>query len=177
MVDDDGAQAQFPRFPRFPRGSRVPGRVRPLPWPAGQTGLFVDLGREQAGFVDVVHLPDDPDRWPTTGREGLFEVLHYQRGQIRLFPLDAEMRSETYRVSVWSEDEWRAIADRHPVGSTIAGTVISIWDAEREYDVDFGDFRSVVDYDGEPPAFGAVETFVVAGHSESTRRILIEPAR
>jgi hypothetical protein len=160
----------------FQRGERVHGRVLPLPFPPGQTGLFVDLGDGQIGFVDVLNLPEDPQRWPAAGRDGFFEVLQYQRGQVRLFPLDADMRSETNRVWQWSADEWRAIVVRHPVGSTVAGTVESVWEGEREYVVKFGDVWSIVDFDGVPPTAGDEGAFVVAHLLDATRRVLIAPS-
>jgi hypothetical protein len=137
----------------------------------------VDLGDDRVGFVDVMHLPDDPDRWPPAGREGFFEVLQIQRGQVRLFPLDDDMRPETDGVSRWSAYQWRAIAERHPVGSTVVGTVSDVCGNDREYGVRFDDCWSVVDYDGAAPEVGDVGTFVVTGLLDSTRRILVTPAR
>jgi hypothetical protein len=84
---------------RFPRGDRVRGHVSAVPWGPGRTGIFVDLDDELEGFVDVLLLPEDPDRWPLVGREGFFQVLQHRPGQVRLFPLDAGMRSKRYRVS------------------------------------------------------------------------------
>src|SRR5690349_7014321 len=104
---------------RFPRGERVCGRVSAVPWGPGRTGIFVDLGEEPAGFVDVLLLPEDPDRWPLVGREGFFQVLQDCPGQVRLVPLDAGMRSKRYRVSNWTGEEWAAISQRYPVGSSV----------------------------------------------------------
>jgi predicted RNA-binding protein (virulence factor B family) len=65
----------------------VTGRVARTPKP-GALGLFVDLGREPEGFVDVLHLPREPDEWPRAGTDTTFEVLQHGPGQVRLFLLD-----------------------------------------------------------------------------------------
>jgi hypothetical protein len=136
----------------------------------------VDLGAEPEGFVDVLHLPEDPSRWPLVGREGLFEVLQHRPGQVRLFPLDAGMRSKRYRVSNWSGDEWVTITQRYPIGSMILGTVTDIVPGDREYAVRFEDFWSFVEYDNGHPTVGTVGSYTIMRHLESTRRIIIHPS-
>ncbi|WP_157437871.1 hypothetical protein [Actinoplanes subtropicus] len=160
---------------RFPVGDRVRGRISALPWGPGLTGLFVDLGAAPDGFVDVLHLPEDPGHWPSVGHEGLFEVLKHRPGQVRLFPLDASMRSKRYRVSLWPGNEWTAITARYPVGSVVTGTVTDLFLPDREYAVRFPDFWSVVQYDGAPPAVGSSGAYIVTRQLEWTRRLLVNP--
>lgn len=77
----------------LPRGARLTGTVSELPWGPGRTGLFVDLGLPITGFVDLGHLPLDPEDWPDVGTVTEFEVTTVRfnftlRGapQIRLRP-------------------------------------------------------------------------------------------
>ncbi|MFC4063443.1 hypothetical protein [Actinoplanes subglobosus] len=160
---------------RFPVGDRVRGRVSALPFGAGRTGLFVDLGAEPGGFVDVIHLPDNPGAWPEVGREALFEVLIHRPGQVRLYPLDAGMRSRFYRLSPMSGEEWAALTRRHPPGSTAIGTVSDVTPGDRTYGVRFDDFHSFVEYDGPPPESGRTGTYTIVRQLEWTRRILVAP--
>ncbi|MFM9372219.1 hypothetical protein [Streptomyces sp. Da 82-17] len=71
----------------LPVGLRLPGTVSVIPWGAYLTGLFVDLGLPVPGFVDMVHLPREPEPWPAVGTAGTYEVL-----QVRL-NCEAESRS------------------------------------------------------------------------------------
>jgi hypothetical protein len=71
----------------------------------GRAGILVDLGQPPEGWVDVLHLPDDPALWPAVGKSGLFEVLQHRPGQVQLFPLDAGMRGQRVRYSRWSGEE------------------------------------------------------------------------
>ena len=169
--DDDLSEARR----RFPRGDRVRGRVSAVPWGPGRTGLFVDLGLKPDGFIDVLHLPEDPSLWPSVGREGLFEVLQHRPGQVRLFPLDAGMRAKRYRTSKWSGPEWAAITERYPIGSKVIGTVTDVCLMDREYGVRFGDCWTLVEYDEAPAVIGAVDTYIVTRHLEWTRRIMVQP--
>lgn len=79
-----------------PVGQRVTGKVTLIPRP-GTVGLFVDLGTNNPpwGFVDVLHLPDNPDQWLALGTTAEFEVVsHTHEGhQVRLVALDPEYRS------------------------------------------------------------------------------------
>ncbi|MER5623683.1 hypothetical protein ABT061_21870 [Streptosporangium sp. NPDC002544] len=53
------------------------------------TGIFVDLHLLVVGFVDVLLLPYDADRWPTVGTVTDFEIWWMdERPQIRLKPAD-----------------------------------------------------------------------------------------
>ncbi|MFD3745964.1 S1 RNA-binding domain-containing protein [Nocardia sp. NPDC058633] len=78
----------------YPVGQHVTGVVVQIPRP-GAGGLFVDLGTPPWGFVDVSHLPDSPERWPTIGTVTDFEVVHHthQGHQVRLIPLDPTYRA------------------------------------------------------------------------------------
>ncbi|MFC4531764.1 hypothetical protein [Sphaerisporangium dianthi] len=82
---------------RLVLGQALQGTVLPIPWPAGVTGIFVDLGLPVIGFVDVLLLPDDPDCWPTTGTVTDFEIWWIdERPQIRLKPVDAAYLRDDY---------------------------------------------------------------------------------
>src|SRR5437667_12714862 len=111
----------------FPVGDRVPGAVSAVPMGAGRAGVLVDLGQPPDGWIDVLHLPEDPTRWPAVGLAGYFEVLQHRPGQVRLFPLDARMRGRRMRLSRWSGEEWAAITRRYPEGSGVAGTVTHVF--------------------------------------------------
>jgi hypothetical protein len=161
---------------RFPVGDRVRGRVSAVPWGLGRTGLIVDLGTRPDGFVDVLHLPEDPNRWPPVGHAGFFEILQHRPGQVRLFPLDAGMRSKGYRVSRWTGEGWAAITKRYPLGSVTTGVVTDVFARDREYCVRFDDVWSAVEYDETPPTVGTVSSYVVTRHLEWTRRIIVRPS-
>jgi hypothetical protein len=98
----------------FPVRDRVRGTVSAIPMGLGRTGILVDLGQPPQGWVDVVHLPEDPTHWPAVGVTGLFEVLQHRPGQVRLFPLDAGMRGRQTRFSRWAGEEWAEITRRYP---------------------------------------------------------------
>lgn len=51
---------------RFPLGDRITGRVSRVSQP-GMISALVDLDRGGEGFIDVLHLPHDPGRWPIVG--------------------------------------------------------------------------------------------------------------
>jgi hypothetical protein len=136
--------------------------------------VLVDLGQLPEGWVDVLHLPEDPDRWPPVGREGFFEVLQHRPGQVRPFPLDAGMRAVRCRASHWSGSEWAAVTRRYPVGSAVVGTVTNVFPANRECTVTFDGCWAVVEYDDVAPLVGATETRVVRRLLEWTQRIVLD---
>jgi len=73
-------------------GQRLTGTVVLVPR-LGSIGVFVDLGLPDIGFVDVLRLPHDPERWPRVGTVTTFEVVWItDRCQIRLAPLDPAFR-------------------------------------------------------------------------------------
>lgn len=160
----------------FPLGDRVRGTVSAVPLGPGRAGILVDLGQPPEGWVDVLHLPDEPSRWPVVGRTGLFEVLQHRPGQVRLFPLDAGMRGSRAKCSHWSGEEWAAITRRYRPGSIVIGTVTGTFRGNREYTVMFDGCWSAVEYDGNEPVIGATGPFRVTRHLEWTRRTLLAPA-
>jgi hypothetical protein len=73
-------------------GQRITGTVVWVPRP-GAIGIGVDLGLAAGGFVDVLHLPLDTDRWPALGTVSEFEIRWLdERPQIRLTPVDPAFR-------------------------------------------------------------------------------------
>jgi hypothetical protein len=159
---------------RFPVGEQVTGRVARIPKP-GAIGLFVDLGREPEGFVDVLHLPREPDEWPRAGTDTTFEVLQHRPGQVRLFPLDGRFRSPENLPGVFPQEQWLAIKDRFPVGSEVTATVTGVFHANREYEVKFEDCWSVLEWTGNAPQVGTAGRYTVTRHLNQTRRIMITP--
>ncbi|MFQ6396109.1 hypothetical protein ACLMAJ_21880 [Nocardia sp. KC 131] len=119
----DAAQAEFEQvwslavrhrhFSRYdtgplPVGTHVSGTVAALPWGPGRTGLFVDIGSAAQGFrspedrpagyfVDLLHLPRNPEDWPrvgavlslevTTIRISLYSLYKRTDIQVRLRPV------------------------------------------------------------------------------------------
>ena len=175
MVDDELTAMRR----RLPVGARVRGRVEGLPCGAGQAGVSVDLGDPVRGWVDIAQLPSDPARWPLVGASGFFEILEHRRNEIRLFPLDVEMRGEMlgkrYTYPRWSNAQWSAITRRWPIGARLSATVIDVFPGNRQYTVRFGDYDSTVDYEGPPPRAGSAVTLLVERLLESTRRIVLRP--
>ena len=82
-------------------GQRLRGRVVHVPRP-GAIGVFVEVGLPVSGFVDVLLLPRDAERWPTVGTQSQFEVWWAdERMQIRLKPVDPAFLWEDF-------DAWQA---------------------------------------------------------------------
>jgi len=82
-------------------GQRLPGRVVRVPRP-GAIGIFVDVGLPVGGFVDVLLLPIDADRWPREGSVVEFEVWWAdERPQLRLKPVDPRFLRNDF-------DQWQA---------------------------------------------------------------------
>ncbi|MET9914608.1 hypothetical protein ABZZ74_49360 [Streptomyces sp. NPDC006476] len=91
-------------------GQRFRGTVTAVPRP-GATGIFVDIGLPVGGFVDVLLLPQDAERWPGEGTEAEFEVWWAdQRQQVRLKPVDPQFLRDDFarwqadRRPGWPED-------------------------------------------------------------------------
>jgi hypothetical protein len=167
--DIDAARA------RFPVGEEITGRVTHIPRP-GAIGLFVDLGHKPQGFVDVLHLPHDPDQWPPVGTVTAFEVLQHRPGQVRLFPLDERFRSPDHLLGTPALEDWAVIKGRFPVGSKVAATVTGVYPANREYGVQFEECWAALEWTGDAPLAGATSRFVVTRHLDETRRIMLTPA-
>ncbi|MFJ8533271.1 hypothetical protein [Streptomyces sp. NPDC093591] len=63
----------------------------------GAIGIFVDIGLDVGGFVDVLLLPEREERWPTEGTVADFEVWWADsRQQIRLKPSDPQYLREDF---------------------------------------------------------------------------------
>lgn len=61
--------------------------------------MFVDVGLPVGGFVDVLLLPRDAQRWPAVGTESEFEVWWAdERMQLRLKPLDPAFLWEDFEA-------------------------------------------------------------------------------
>lgn len=159
---------------RFPVGEKITGRVTRIPRP-GTIGLLVDLGHEPQGFVDVLHLPRDPDQWPSVGTVTAFEVLHHRPAQVRLFPLDQQFRSPYHLPGTRTLEEWAATRDRFPVGAEVTASVTSVFTSSREYEVRFEDYRAILEWTGTAPPTEATSRYIVTKHLNETRRIMLRP--
>jgi hypothetical protein len=159
---------------RFPVGEEVTGRVARIPKP-GVIGLFVDLGREPEGFVDVLDLPIEAGQWPLAGTVTTFEVLQHRPGQVRLFPLDEQLRSPDRLPAAFTPGQWLVIKGRFPVDSEVTATVTDVFPANREYAARFEDCGSVLEWTGHPPRVGTASRYTVSRHLDRTRRIMITP--
>jgi len=159
---------------RFPVGKHIRGRVSRLLKP-GAVGLFVDLGQEPGGFVDVLWLPYEPGDWPPVGTVTTFEVLQHTPGQVRLFPLDERFRCPPSLPTGRTHEQWLLIKDRFPVGSQVTGTVTHVYRYNREYAVRFEDCRSLLEWTGDVPQVGATGGYTVTKHLDQTLRIMLTP--
>ncbi|MFD0375048.1 hypothetical protein [Streptomyces sp. NPDC127112] len=80
----DAEWARIRRGLRF--GQVFEGTVVKVPRP-GVIGIFVDIGLQVGGFVDVLLLPEQSDDWPEEGTVAEFEIWWADsRRQIRLKP-------------------------------------------------------------------------------------------
>ncbi|MFD5694497.1 S1 domain-containing protein [Streptomyces rubiginosohelvolus] len=83
----DAEWARIRRGLRF--GQVFEGTVVQVPRP-GAIGIFVDIGLDVGGFVDVLLLPEQSDDWPAEGTVADFEIWWADsRQQIRLKPSDS----------------------------------------------------------------------------------------
>ncbi|MEV0976554.1 hypothetical protein [Streptomyces sp. NPDC049915] len=92
------------------------GTVVKVPRP-GAIGFFVDIGLDVGGFVDVLLLPEQEERWPVEGTVADFEVWWADsRQQIRLKPSDPRYLREDFADFVarvrpsWPSDIGRPVA-------------------------------------------------------------------
>ncbi|BCJ26890.1 hypothetical protein [Actinocatenispora sera] len=157
---------------RYPTGDQVQGRISDKPWGDGRTGVIVDLGtRPPFGFIDALHLPYQAQQWPAIGREAPFEVLQHRPGQVRLYPLDPDMRSHRPTLCRLTSEAWEELCARHPVGSTVTATVTSVYPSNREYVTEFDGHHAVLEYDEPAPTVGAVGRYRVVRLLHATQRI------
>lgn len=98
------------------------GTVVKVPRP-GTIGIFVDIGLDVGGFVDVLLLPEREDRWPAEGIVADFEVWWADsRQQVRLKPSDPRHLREDFADFVarvrpsWPSDIGRPVQGCRPDG-------------------------------------------------------------
>jgi len=159
---------------RFPVGDEILGTVSRVPWGPGRTGIFIDLGDGSEGFVDVLSLPYDAASWPAVGTVLRLQVLQHRPGQVRLWPVDAQWRSD--REWIASEAWDRTKAD-YAVGDRVTGVVTQIFPANRECTVEFDDQLATVEWSGDAPVVGEAEELEVTRLVEGTRRVLLRRLR
>jgi hypothetical protein len=85
----------------------------------GVAGIGVELGLPVGGFVDVIHLPSDPGRWPAIGTVTGFVIWWTdERPQIRLMPADPRYRREDFTSWIQEQDTpaARAFRAQQPAG-------------------------------------------------------------
>ncbi|MEA5359714.1 hypothetical protein VA596_09215 [Amycolatopsis sp., V23-08] len=153
-------------------GSVVAGIVSSIPRP-GAVGLFVDLGREPQGFVDLLSLPGQAADWPPVGTTTTFEVLTRSPDQIRLWPLDPRFRSGPFDPRV-PDDEWLARKARYPVGTMLTAEVSGAFISHGSYFVRYEGGWAYLE--GRPPEVGSRAEYEVVRHLDTTRRTLLRPA-
>jgi hypothetical protein len=93
------------------------GTVVKVPRP-GTIGIFVDIGLDVGGFVDVALLPERAEDWPAEGSTHDFEIWWANsRQQIRLKPSDPRYLCEDFADFVarfrpaWPAEVGRLIRD------------------------------------------------------------------
>ncbi|MEU7579310.1 hypothetical protein AB0B50_17100 [Streptomyces sp. NPDC041068] len=95
-------------------GQVLTGTVVGVPRP-GAIGIFVDVGLPVGGFVDVLLLPRDEERWPAEGDVAEFEVwwADEHRQQVRLKPTDPALLAEDFDeyVARW-RPAWPSLVGR-----------------------------------------------------------------
>lgn len=148
------------------------GSVSIIPQP-GAIGLFVDLGHEPPGFVDVLSLPSRAADWPPVGTKIAFEVLTRSPEQIRLWPLDPRFRSGPFDPRV-PDDEWLARKARYPVGAILTAEVSGAFILDRSYFVRYEGGWSYLE-GRPPPEVGTRAEYEVVSHLDATRRTLLRP--
>ncbi|MFJ8851705.1 hypothetical protein [Streptomyces sp. NPDC102437] len=106
------------------------GTVVKVPRP-GAIGIFVDIGLGVGGFVDVLLLPEQAERWPAEGTVTDFEVWWADsRLQVRLKPsnpqyLRTDFADFTARVRPgWPSGIGQPVRDGGPVTSEELGPLL-----------------------------------------------------
>ncbi|WP_431787582.1 hypothetical protein HLK56_00145 [Streptomyces sp. G9] len=118
MVTD----AEWTRIRRGLRFGQVfEGTVVKVPRP-GAIGIFVDIGLRVGGFVDVLLLPSEGEKWPAEGTVADFEIWWADSGQqIRLKPSDPQYLRTDFTDFVerirpsWPADVGHPVRDPGPV--------------------------------------------------------------
>ncbi|MFD8637804.1 hypothetical protein [Streptomyces sp. NPDC059533] len=102
-------------------GQVFEGTVVKVPRP-GAIGIFVDIGLNVGGFVDVLLLPSECEDWPAEGTVTDFEIWWADgRRQIRLKPSDSRYLRTDFTDFVehfrpgWPADVGRPVRDPAPV--------------------------------------------------------------
>lgn len=155
---------------RFPNGTQLSARVSPVPKP-GAIGVFLVADEPPEGFVDVLHLPSDPDSWPKVGDVSDFEVLQHRPGQMRLWPLDPTWRGED-RLLPWDE-QWATVTRMVKPGDRVQETVAAVFTANRECSVEVAGVIATCEWSAPRPEVGQSGEFEVVRVLESTRRLLV----
>lgn len=112
------ADAEWARIRQDLRFGQVfQGTVVQVPRP-GAIGIFVDIGLEAGGFVDVALLPHRGADWPAEGTVTAFEIWWADsRKQVRLKPSDPRYLCADFAEFVarfrpgWPSDIGRAVRD------------------------------------------------------------------
>ncbi|MFC4518383.1 MULTISPECIES: hypothetical protein [Streptomyces] len=102
-------------------GQVLRGTVANVPRP-GAIGIFVDIGLGVGGFVDVLLLPKQVQRWPVEGTVTDFEVWWADsRQQVRLKPSDPHYLRDDFTDFIarvrpgWTSDIGQLVRDGGPV--------------------------------------------------------------
>ncbi|MFI1766665.1 hypothetical protein ACH41H_32065 [Streptomyces sp. NPDC020800] len=108
-------------------GQVFQGTVVRVPDP-GAIGIFVDIGLDVGGFVDVLLLPEQAERWPAEGTVTDFEIWWADsRQQVRLKPSDPRyLREDFTGFAALVRPSWPSeVGQPIPVGRHAARQVIS----------------------------------------------------
>jgi hypothetical protein len=113
------------------------------------------------GFIDVLSLPDEADRWPDVGDRLDFEVLGCRPGQVRLRPMDRRYWPDRSRFDPGDEE----IARLFVVGRTVQAFVRRVFPDDPSCLLELPGRHFVgADWDDDPPREGDHWTIRVARH-------------
>jgi hypothetical protein len=109
-----------------------------VPWP-GAIGIFVDIGLDVGGFVDVLLLPEQDELWPVEGAVADFEVWWADsRQQVRLKPSDPRyLRRDFAEFTAPFRPSWPSDIGRPvPVGGPVTPhELASLFDRQERREV------------------------------------------
>jgi hypothetical protein len=159
---------------RLPVGQEVRGTVTLIPRP-GVIGLFVDLGEPPEGFVDVLALPADLQRWPPPGTTADFEVLQHRHGQVRLWPVDPRWGPPAADWPQRNAAAWEHTKSRYREGQLVSARTTELFISNREYAVAFEDQHAVLEWSHQPPTLGSIGRYRIKALLDRTQRILLSP--